>query len=118
MGVMAGEFKRRSFILLTVAYFLASQATIVCIVSEWYSSSGKAAVAWQTGPIKEYEGLSWTPRTHLPLNEQGNLSPAEVPTLASYPADKPFHTIRCDQPPLSQSESYFAPLSNKAPPTV
>jgi len=116
--MMAAEFKKRSLVLLTVAYFLASQATVVCLVSEWYSSSGRAAVAWQSGPLKEYEGLSWTPRTHLPLNEQGNLSPSEVSNVAFYPAEKPFHILRGDQPPLIQSVSYFAPLSNKAPPSV
>lgn len=115
---MAEEFKRRFFVLLTVAYFLASQATVVCIVSEWYSSSGKAAVSWQTGPIKEYEGLSWTPRTHLPLNEQGNISPAVLPTPVAYPSQQRFQILRCDEGFLSQSASYFAPLSNKAPPVV
>ncbi len=115
---MTEEFKRRYFVLLTVAYFLACQATVVCIVSEWYSSSGKAAVSWQTGPFKEYEGLSWTPRTHLPLNEEGNLSPADVPTPVDYPSQQCFHILRCDEGSLSQSASYFAPLSNKAPPVV
>lgn len=115
---MQAKTKRRSLILITAAYLLASQATVVCIVSEWYSTRGEHAVAWQSGPAREHAVLSWTPRTHLPLSEQVNLSPAEAPTLASYPSEKLSHIIRRDQPPLPQSESYFAPLSNKAPPTA
>lgn len=115
---MTAELKRRSLVLLAVAYFLASQATVVCIVSEWQSSGGEAAVAWQSGPARDHAGLSWTPRTHLLLNDQGGLPSAEIPAIASYPPERSFHIIRCDQPSLSQSESYFAPLSNKAPPQV
>ncbi len=115
---MATLLKKRALVLLTVAYFIASQATVVCLVSEWCSSSGKSAVAWQSWPIKEHADLSWTPRTHLPLNDQGNLSPADVPTVVPYNSEKTFLLIRCIQSPLQQSESYFAPLSNKAPPTV
>lgn len=115
---MTAELKRRSLVLLAVAYFLASQATVVCIVSEWYSTGGETAVAWQSGPARDNAGLSWTPRTHLLLDEQGNLSAAEIPAMFSYPPERSFHVIWCDQLPLSQSDSYFAPLSNKAPPQV
>jgi hypothetical protein len=115
---MAADIKRRSLILLTVAYFIASQATVICIVSEWFSTDGDSAVAWHTGPIKEYAGLSWTPRTHLPFTQHDNLPPAEAPTSGFYSKDKPEHVIQSDQPLFLQSASYFAPLSNKAPPTV
>jgi hypothetical protein len=115
---MAADLKKRSLILLTVAYFIASQATVICLVSQWLSTSEDSAVAWHTGPIKEYAGLSWTPRTHLPFTQHENLPPAEAPTLGSYPKEKPGHVIQSDQPLLLQSASYFAPLSNKAPPTV
>jgi hypothetical protein len=115
---MATELKKRSLVLLTVAYFIASQATVVCLVSQWLSTSAQSAVAWQSGPINDYAGLSWTPRTHLPFTQQENLPPAEAPTPAVYPKEKPDHIIQSDQPLLIQSVSYFAPLSNKAPPTV
>lgn len=115
---MHAKIRRRSTILLTAAYLLASQVTVVCIVSEWYSSTGESAVALQSGPMKEHAVLSWTPRTHLPLNQQGDLSPAVVPALASYLSEKAFLIIRCDRTLLPRSVSYFAPLSNKAPPTA
>lgn len=115
---MATDIKRRSLILLTVAYFIASQATVICLVSEWLSTSGDSAVAWHTGPIKEYAGLSWTPRTHLPFTQHDNLPPAEAPTLGFFPKEIPEHVNQSDQPLLLQSASYFAPLSNKAPPAI
>jgi len=108
--------KKRYLVLFAIAYFLSSQATVVCIMSEWYSTGGKAAVAWQDGPIRERAVLSWTPRTHLSANEQSNLPAEEPPTTACYPSKKPGDIDRYDQPPPPHPESYYAPLSNKAPP--
>ena len=112
------DTKKRYLFLFAIAYFLSSQATVVCIVSEWYSTSGAVAVAWQSGPMREHASLSWTPRTHLPANEQTTLPAEEPPTLGFYPSPKPDSIDRYDQPPPPLPESYFAPLSNKAPPTA
>jgi hypothetical protein len=110
--------KKRYFILFAIAYFLSSQATVVCIMSELYSTGGDATVAWQDGPIREHAGLSWTPRTHLPENEQSCLPAEEPPTTAFYPSEKPGDIDRSDQPRPPLAQSYYAPLSNKAPPRV
>jgi hypothetical protein len=77
---------KRYLFLFAIAYFLSSQATVVCTVSEWYSTFGAAAVAWQSGPMREHASLSWTPRTHLPMNKQTTLPAEEPPTLAFYPS--------------------------------
>jgi hypothetical protein len=108
--------RKKYLLVFAAAYLLSSQAAIVCIMSELLSSSAEHAVAWQSGPIREHATLSWTPRTHLPVNEQTVL-PAEVPpTISFYPSAKPRDINRCISDVPARIGSYFSPLSNKAPP--
>lgn len=110
--------RKKYLVFLAVAYLLSSQAATICIMSELLSSGGEHAVAWQSGPIREHATLSWTPRTHLPVNEQTVLPAEEPPTLTFYPAAKPRDPgwTAASVPPVLGS--YYAPLSNKAPPTA
>lgn len=107
---------QKFLLLLATAYFLSSQAAIICIMSELLSSGAEHAVAWQSGPIREHASLSWTPRTHLPVNEQTVLPAEEPPTLTFYPSAKPRDIHRSTSVVPARIASYFSPLSNKAPP--
>ncbi len=114
----AQEFKRRSLVFLIAAYFIASQATVVCIVAQWYSTSGNAAVAWQSGPIRDYATLSWSPRTHLPFNCEQDLPHALPPTPGNYPVDEERHLIPVDQTASPVSAFQSSPPGNRAPPSI
>ncbi len=114
--MMTAAFKKRSLALLIGAYFIASQATVVCIVAQWYSTSGNAAVAWQSGPTRDYATLSWSPRTHLPFNPEQDLPHAIPPVPGSYPLDIERHDIPSDQAFLPSSAFHSSPLGNRAPP--
>ena len=109
---------KKYMLLLAVAYLLSSQAATICIMSELLSSGAEHAVAWQSGPIREHATLSWTPRTHLPVNEQTVLPAEEPPTLTFYPSAEPRDISWCAVRVPPVLGSYYAPLSNKAPPTV
>ncbi len=109
--------RKKYLLLVAAAYLLSSQAATICIMSELLSSGAEHAVAWQSGPIREHATLSWTPRTHLPVNEQTVLPAEEPPTLTFYPAAKPRDFTGCATHALPVLGSYYAPLSNKAPPT-
>jgi hypothetical protein len=115
---MDATLKKKFLILLIVAYFIALQATVVCLVAQWYSSGGKAAVAWQSGPIREYAGLSWSPRTHLPINYEQDLPEATAPTPAFYSADEVHHGLPGDDTILPSSFFDLSPLGDRAPPSV
>lgn len=108
--------RKKYLLFFALAYLLSSQATVVCIMSELLSSGGEHAVAWQSGPIREHATLSWTPRTHLPVNEQTVLPAEEPPTLTFYPSAKPRDINRCASVVPAWIVSYYSPLSNKAPP--
>lgn len=110
--------RKKYLLLLAIAYLLSSQAATICIMSELLSSGAEHAVAWQSGPIREHATLSWTPRTHLPVNEQTVLPAEEPPTLTFYPTAKPQEISRWADSVPTVLGSYYAPLSNKAPPTV
>jgi hypothetical protein len=116
--MMNSAFKKKSLILLIVAYFIASQATVVCLVAQWYSTSGNPAVARQSGPIKDYAGLSWSPRTHLPLNHEQDLPQVTPPTPGFYPVVKEHHDLPIDQTLFPTSAFHLSPLGNRAPPSV
>ena len=108
--------RKKYLLICAVAYLFSSQATVVCIMSELLSSGGEHTVAWRSGPIREHATLSWTPRTHLPVNEQTVLPVEEPPTLTFYPSASPRDIHRCTGVVPPRLLSYFSPLSNKAPP--
>ncbi len=108
--------KKKSLIFLLGAYFIASQATVVCIVAQWYSTGGKTSVAWQSGPVRDYATLSWSPRTHLPFNPDHDLPHAIPPVPGSYPADLESHNCPTDETVFPSSASHPSPLGNRAPP--
>ncbi len=108
--------KKRSLALLIGAYFIASQATVVCIVAQWYSTSGNASVAWQSGPVRDYASLTWSPRTHLPFNPEQDLPHAIPPVPGSYPVDIERHNIPCDHAVIPSSAPSPTPLGTRAPP--
>jgi hypothetical protein len=109
-------FKKKSLVFLVVAYFIASQATVVCIVAQWYSTGGKAAVAWQSEPTRDVASLSWSPRTHLPFNPEQDLPHAIPPIPGSFPADLERHNIPSDQVVFPSSASPPSPVGDRAPP--
>jgi hypothetical protein len=114
--MMTLALKKRSLVLLIGAYFIASQATVVCIVAQWYSTSGNAAVAWQSGPIRDYASLSWSPRTHLPFNPEQDLPHAIPPVPGFYPVDIERHNIPSDRAPFPSSAFSPSSLGDRAPP--
>lgn len=110
--------RRRYLALIAAAYFFSSQATIVCIMSELLSSSGTHTVAWQSGPLRDYVRLAWTPRTHLPTDGD-TTSPAEEPRLAPYGSSTPTIDLhRCDHSVAISDTWHFSPLSNRPPPAA
>lgn len=114
--MVRSAFQKKSLIFLIVAYFIASQAAVVCIVAQWYSTSGRTSVEWQSGPIRDTATLSWSPRTHLPFNPEQDLPHAIPPVPASYPVDIEHHNIPGDQAFFPSSASHPSPLGNRAPP--
>lgn len=104
--------------LLGAAYFAASLATVVLLVSVWYSTGGEYAVARQHEKPRDLPCLSWTARTHLPLVEQKELPQGLPPTPCDYQVDKEYHFIPAEQLLSTPTMFFFAGLSNKAPPTV
>jgi hypothetical protein len=115
---MSMSLRKKSLVFFAVAYFIASQATVVCIVAQWCSSGGKAAVSWQSGPFRDYATLSWSPRTHLPFNPEQDLPHAIPPIPGDYPVDIERHPVQVDQILLPSSAFHHSPLGNRAPPST
>jgi hypothetical protein len=104
--------------LAVAAYFAASLATVVLLVSVWYSTGGEYAVARQHEKPRDLPCLSWAARTHLPLVDQKEQPQSLPPTPCNYPLSTKYHVVPSEPPLSTPTIFFFAGLSNKAPPTV
>ena len=115
---MPRRLKNISLILLVAVYFVASQATVIAIVSAWYSTTDKQAVSKHDSACKDPGELAWTPRSHLPFALSQELSPAQPSGNVQHPALKSYRLVRIEQPRIEYDDFYFTGLCNKAPPTA